>query len=88
MPIQIPTFTAEELIYIEKQFDLNASLFEGRIRKSIETFMLSQASNEGIVFTQALADGVMELVEANKITNSIRKKIEEWRKSAIKQDAP
>jgi hypothetical protein len=72
-------FTIEELLYIEKVMDINASIGEERIRKAIETFMLSKCEgNEK--YSHALANCIMELVEADNITRTIRNKIEKLRK--------
>jgi hypothetical protein len=68
-------FTEEELLYIEKLADINASIGEERIRKSIETFMLAKCQEE-LKYSHALGNCIMELVEADNITRTIRKKIE------------
>lgn len=72
-------FTMEELLYIEKIMDLNASAGEGRIRSNIEQFILAKAIKEDN-FCKLLIDNINELAEAQIITKSIRRKIEEFRK--------
>lgn len=71
-------FTDEELLYIEKLMDINASYGGDKITKAIETFMLSKSmGNEE--HCKLLAQTIMELGEAQLITKSIRDKIEKWR---------
>lgn len=72
-------FTIEELLFIEQNMNLNASIGEERIRKSIETFMLAKCQEE-LKYSHALGNCIMELVESDNITRTIRKKIEDLRK--------
>lgn len=76
-----PIFTEEELFYIEKVMDTNASIGEDRIRKATEQYLLAKSMDEQTV-SQLLARGITELAEAQIITKSIRIKIENWRKYA------
>jgi hypothetical protein len=72
-------FTDEELLYIEKIMDINASICGDKISKFIEIFMLAK-SMEDENKSKLLSDVIMELAEANLITKQIRNKIEESRK--------
>jgi hypothetical protein len=72
-------FTEEELLYIEKLADINASSAESLIRKNIEQFTMCKAmEEEGLC--DLLMKNVLEVGKAQLITDSIRKKIEGLRK--------
>mgnify|MGYP001606148100 FL=1 len=72
-------FTPEELLYIEKLFDINASNAEVHTRKNIENFIMLKALGEEKLCRLSM-DSVLELEKAQLITKSIRDKIESWRK--------
>lgn len=72
-------FTEEELLYIEKLMDINASMGGEKISKTIETFMFAKSMGDEEK-SKLLSNVIMELGEAQLITKSIRDKIEKWRK--------
>jgi hypothetical protein len=74
-----PAFTSDELMYIEKIMDINASMGEDRIRKAVEQFILAKAMKEDN-FCKLLSKGILEYGEAGLVTKSIRTKIENWRR--------
>jgi hypothetical protein len=71
--------TREEIIYLEKTMDLNASAGEDRIRKTAEQFILCKSLKEEKI-CEMLMNGLEELYEAQLFTQKIRRKLEEMRK--------
>jgi hypothetical protein len=80
-----PIFTKEELDYIEKNMDINASYFERCSRQNVENVLMAQISGliqdeekKKMLMKVTLAN-LEEIFRASKVTNSIRKKIEEYK---------
>jgi len=74
-----PNFTQEELLYIEKLMDINASYGEARMAKLIELFIYADINKQETI-KDCIASSVLEIGESQIITKSIRDKIEKWRK--------
>lgn len=76
-------FTKEELRYIEKVMDINASILNTSFRKHCENFVMlqmQQKDKEYIEMLKFCVSQIEELYRASHVTNSIRKKIEEiWK---------
>ena len=70
-------FTEEEVLYIEKIMDINASICGDKLVKTIELFMLAKSLSKE--HTNLLSKQLTELGDAYLITKSIRNKIEESR---------
>jgi hypothetical protein len=72
-------FTPEELLYIEKNFDIMASNLDNKIHLICEDFVLSQTTdNEEL--KRLCASRIIENGKSQLIIKSIRTKIELWRK--------
>lgn len=71
-------FTTEELLYIEKMMDINCSYGLKNLKENIELYFLICEHNKE--YKKIIANNILELQEAQNITNSIRHKIEKWRK--------
>jgi hypothetical protein len=69
----------EEIIYLEKMMDLNASAGIERIRKTSEQIIVCKSLNEGHL-CEILTNSLEELHKAQLFTQEIRKKLEEMRK--------
>jgi hypothetical protein len=82
-----PIFTKEELDYIEKNMDLSASYFEKYTRQNVENVLMAQISgliqdeDKKKMLMKITLTNLEELFRASEITNSIRKKIEEYKKN-------
>jgi hypothetical protein len=74
-----PEFTQEELLYIEKLMDINASNFDRLIHQICEDFILAQTTDNNELKRLA-ASRIVENGAAQLVTKSIRCKIENWRK--------
>ncbi len=73
-----PTFTQEELFYIESIMDINAAIGNDKISKYCEQFMMAKAM-EKEDFCKLISDGILELGRSQLVTKSIRDKIEKWK---------
>jgi hypothetical protein len=73
-----PQFTSEELLYIEKNFDLMASILDNKVHQICEDFILSQTTNNDEL-KKLCANRIIENGKSSLIIKSIRDKIESWR---------
>lgn len=75
-----PDFTNDELFYIEKLMDINASLTERPMRECAEKLMLSKSMGEKDI-DELMSKQFFEFGRAYLVTKKIRDKIEKWRNS-------
>lgn len=75
-----PKFTDDELIFIEKIMDIEASLCGQRLQRTCETFMLMQMKEGNEEAKKMMGNEICEIGRSQIILESIRSKIEKWRK--------
>jgi len=74
-------FTEEELLFIENQMDIQASILDNKIHQICEDFMIIQTSRqEDEELKKLVASRIIENGRTGIILKSIRDKIEDARK--------